>query len=163
MQRHTFTCPGPQVHRSTCPQVHTSTLPHVHTSTTPLQLILFTCPQSLETTLYSGGEDGEQESLYLAVTVVSYCPLLFRKVNTFCVSHKKEHYNYIQEVANQHSSGVPPFVVEPPPLWFRSSPSPPDPFHFLRSRLILWDPICQGTLSGGIIACISPTCSLERW
>ena len=47
-------------------------------------------------------------------------------------------------------------MVEPPPLWFRSSPSPLDPFHFLRPRLILWDPISQRTLSGGIIAC--PRC-----
>lgn len=73
-------------------------------------------------------------------------------INTFCISHKMEHYNYIPEVVNQHSSGVPPFVVDLPPLWFRSSPSPSDPFHFLRPRLILWDPICQRTFSGGTIA-----------
>ena len=39
-------------------------------------------------------------------------------INTFCVSVKKESHNYIQEVVNQYPTGVPPFVVEPPPLWF---------------------------------------------
>ena len=50
-------------------------------------------------------------------------------------------------------------MVEPPPLWFRlcSSQRAPDPFHFIRPRLILWDPICQRSLSGGIVRC--PRCS----
>ena len=81
--------------------------------------------------------------LQLSVIVLSFV------VNTFWVSVKKESYNYKQEVVNQYSTGVPPFVVEPPPLWFRlcSSQRAPDPFHFIRPRLILWDPICQRTLN----------------
>ena len=80
--------------------------------------------------------------------------------NTYCVSQKEKHYRYIQDVLNEVAGDVPPFVVEAPPLWFRSSPSfrLPDPYHYLRPSVILWDPISQRTLQNGIVNC--PRCDL---
>ena len=143
---HRSTCPqvytstGPHFHMWTCPHVHRSTGPHVHTSTSKISTrteswkrVLSRLDKMVRRTVFF------KLILQLSVIVLSFV------VNTFWVSVKKESYNYKQEVVNQYSTGVPPFVVEPPPLWFRlcSSQRAPDPFHFIRPRLILWDPICQ--------------------
>ena len=70
----------------------------------------------------------------------------------YCVSHKEKHYRYIQDVLKEVAGAIPPFTVEPPPLWFRSSfqsslnSNLPDTYHYLRTTLILWDPVSQQTL-----------------
>ena len=77
----------------------------------------------------------------------------------YCVSHKEKHYRYIQDVLKEVAGAIPPFTVEPPPLWFRSSfqsslnSNLPDPYHYLRPTLILWDPVSQRTLQNGLVIC----------
>ncbi|KAJ7373400.1 hypothetical protein OS493_012993 [Desmophyllum pertusum] len=76
-----------------------------------------------------------------------------------CVSHKEKHYRYIQDVLNEVTGDVPPFIVQPPPLWFRSNLNRlPDPYHYLRPTLLLWDPVSQRTLQNGLVTC--PRCDV---
>ena len=49
--RHLHTSTLPHVNMCTCPHIHMCECPHVHTFTHPQ--LHFTCPQSLEMTLYS--------------------------------------------------------------------------------------------------------------
>ena len=67
---------------------------------------------------------------------------------------------YIQDVLNEVAGDVLPLVVEAPLLWFQSSSSSrlPDPCHYLRPSVILWDPISQWTVQNGIVNC--PECDL---
>lgn len=76
------------------------------------------------------------------------------------VSHKGKHYSYIQDVLNEITGDVPPFIVEPPPLWFRSSLNSRlwDPYHYQRPTLLLWDPVSQRTLQNGLVT--RPRCDV---
>jgi len=81
-----------------------------------------------------------------------------------CVSHKEKHYRYILDVLKEVTGAIPPFTVEPPPLWFRSSFQSslnshlPEPYHHLRPTLILWDPVSQRTLQNRLVIC--PRCDV---
>lgn len=77
-----------------------------------------------------------------------------------CVSHKEEHYSYIQDVLKEVAGDIPPFIVEPPPLWFGSSLNSRfgDPYGYLRPTLFLWDPVSQQTLQNGPLTC--PRCDV---
>ena len=92
-------------------------------------------------------------------SIVSFIVLGGLLQSAYCISHKEKHYRYIQDVLNKVAADVPPIIVEPPPVWFRSGLGfIQDPYHYLRPTLILWDPVSHRTLQNGIFHC--PRCDV---
>lgn len=66
-------------------------------------------------------------------SIVSFIVLGGLLQSAYCISHKEKHYRYIQDVLNKVAADVPPIIVEPPPVWFRSGLGfIQDPYHYLR-------------------------------